>query len=204
MADFCTVPDLEALLQVEISTATQLASAERAITAAAAAIRNYCHQFIELVEDEAITLDVPAGRSQLFLPELPVVEVASVVEDGETLTATDDFILGQHGVLYRVDRRWKSGVQVVTVTYSHGHATIPDDVQDVATRAAARAYQAGLKSADSAGIAGVASKQLGDYAVAFMAEAGGGIGEGVMGVSGARMLLLSEKDMLARYRYVAL
>jgi len=51
-------------------------------------------------------------------------------------------------------------------------------------------------------VPGVASKGLGDYSVSFASEAGGGVGEGLMGVSGARMLLLSEKDILDRYRYV--
>jgi len=48
----------------------------------------------------------------------------------------------------------------------------------------------------------VAAKSLGDYAVSFASEVGGGVGEGLMGVSGARMLLLSEKDILNKYRYV--
>jgi hypothetical protein len=51
---------------------------------------------------------------------------------------------------------------------------------------------------------GIASLSLGDYAVSYGSEAGGGIGEGVMGVSAARVLLLSEKDILNRYRYVRL
>jgi len=38
--------------------------------------------------------------------------------------------------------------------------------------------------------------------VSYASEVGGGVGEGLMGVSGARMLLLSEKDILDRYRYV--
>ena len=70
----------------------------------------------------------------------------------------------------------------------------------MATRAASRAYQAGLKAADAGGVPGIASKGLGDFNVAYQAEQGGGVGEGVMGASAARMLLLSEKDTLARYR----
>jgi len=49
---------------------------------------------------------------------------------------------------------------------------------------------------------GVANMALGDYQVGYASEAGGGIGEGVMGVSAARMLLLSEKDILNRYRHI--
>jgi hypothetical protein len=70
----------------------------------------------------------------------------------------------------------------------------------VCVRAASRGYQAGLRAADSEGVLGVASKALGDFSVSYASEAGGGAGEGVMGASAARMLLLSEKDMLNRYR----
>ena len=84
MADFCVVADLEALLQLEITRAAQIASAERAIAEATEAIRNYCHQHIEEVADETITLDVAEGtKEKIFLPELPVTDVSEVVEDGE-------------------------------------------------------------------------------------------------------------------------
>ena len=201
MADFCTKQDVENLLQIEITAKDKIASCARAIGEATVAIRNYCHQYIEWVADDEITLDC-AGGSRLFLPELPVTEVSAVVEDGEVLDEDDDYKLGQHGILHRVGCDWKAGIQIITITYPHGHATLPDDVVAVATRAAARSYQAGLKASETQGVPGVASKGLGDYSVSFASEAGGGVGEGLMGVSGARMLLLSEKDILDRYRYV--
>jgi len=46
----------------------------------------------------------------------------------------------------------------------------------------------------------VASKSLGDYAVAYTGQS---FNEGTMGASGARMLLMSEKDILDKYRYMA-
>jgi len=199
VADFCTIADLVALLQIEIEYDD--VSAQRAIMEASAAIRNYCHQYLELVEDDEYTFDVRPARWNLLLPELPVVEVTGVVEDGEPLYDPDDYQLANYGQLVRVGRRWKAGIQIVAVTYTHGYETIPDDVISVCTRAAARAYQAGLRSADSDGVPGVASKGLGDFTVSFVGETGGGVGEGVMGASAARMLLLSEKDMLNRYRY---
>ena len=196
MGDFCTVADVADFLQLDISDADKAASCQRAITEATAAIRNYCRQYIEVVEDDEVTFDVRPARWNLLLPELPVLEVSAVVEDDETLTVDDDYQLGEHGQLWRVDRRWAAGVQIVTVTYSHGYDPLPDDVVAVCTRAASRAYQAGLRAADSDGIPGVASKSLGDFAVSFAGEGS----EGVMGASAARMLLLSEKDILNRYR----
>ena len=197
MADFCTVSDVEEFLQIDISSdADKTASCERAIKEASAAIRNYCKQYIEQVTDDEETFDVRPARWNLLLSELPVTEVSAVVEDGETLTEDDDYELGAYGQLWRVNRRWTAGNQIVTVTYTHGYATIPDDIEAVCTRAAARAYQAGLRAEDSAGVPGVASKALGDYSVSFAAEGS----EGVMGASAARMLLLSEKDVLNKYR----
>src|SRR5690606_9607219 len=110
----------------------------------------------------------------------------------------EDYQLGNHGILHRVGGYWTQGVQIVTVTYTHGYGydALPQDIVDVATRAASRAFQAGLKAADSDGVPGVAGKSLGDYSVNFQAENAGGVGEGVMGASAARMLLLSEKDIL--------
>jgi len=195
VADFCTVENIEQFLNLSIQDdEDNVASCERAISAVMEAIKNYCQQEIEQVADEAITLDCDGG-DMIFLPELPVISVASVVENDETLTVTDDYILGQHGILYRIGQDWYSGVQKITITYTHGHAIIPDDIQDVATRSAARVYQAGLRAKEHDGITGIASMSL---------EHGGGVGEGVMGASAARVLLMSEKDILDRYRYVRL
>jgi len=198
MANFAEIEDIEAFLQVEIP-AEKLEAAQAALTAATSAIRNYCRQHLSLVSDETITLDGKGG-TKIFLPELPVISVASVVEDGETLVEGTDYKLGQHGILHRIGAKWSVGIQNITVTYSHGYATIPDDIAAVCARAASRTYQAGLRAADSGGVLGVASKQLGDFSVAYQSEAGGGAGEGVMGASAARMLLLSEKDILDKYR----
>ena len=196
---FCTVQDLEQFLQLEIA-AEKESNAEAAITAVTAAIQNYCGQILSQVEDEEITLDC-AGGTRLFLPELPVSAVSAVVEDDETLTADDDYKLGQHGILHRIDDDWTEGIQIITVTYTHGYETIPDDVVAVCVRAAARAYQAGLRAEEMEGVPGVSSKSLGDYAVSFGSEQSVGAGEAVWGASAAPLLLRSEKELLNRYRY---
>ena len=195
---FCTVEDVEQFLQIEVTEA-QADSVERAIEEATSAIQNYCRQTIALVEDDEITLDC-AGGTKLFLPELPVVEVSEVVEDLTELVQGTDYKLGQFGILHRVGRRWSTGVQNIEVIYSHGYETLPDDVIGVATRAAARAYQAGLRAAESEAIPGVASKQLGDYSVSFGSEQSVGAGEAVLGASASPVLLRSEKEFLERYR----
>lgn len=199
MANFATISDISAFLQVEISTAEQAAAAARALKEASDAIRNYCRQHLELVEDDEIVLDSKGG-ARLLLPELPVVAVDEVVEDGVTLTAGDEYKLGRHGILHRVGgAKWPKGVQVIAVTYTHGYATLPDIIVDIATRAASRAYQSGLRAAGDEGTLGVQSKALGDFSVAYASE-GGGSSEGVMGASAARLLLYSEKEMLNEFR----
>jgi len=201
---FCSLEDIEEFLQVTLSTTTQISSAIRAIDEATVAIQNYTHQEIEQTEDDEITLDCAGYSSKLFLPQLPVTEVSEVVEDDETLTegSDEDYQLGQWGILHRVSANWAAGIQNITVTYTHGYATIPDDIVAVCTRAAARAYQAGLRAAEVEAVPGVSAESLGDHSVTYSAEGGGGVSEGVLGASASRMLLLSEKDVLNRYRYV--
>ena len=197
MTEFCTIADLEALLQVTVPAEKQTA-ATAAIVEARAAIQAYCEQQIELVEDDELTLDSNGG-TRLLLPELPVLAVSAVVEDDEVLTVDDDYKVGQYGILYRIGARWAVGVQNVMVTYSHGHETIPQVIADVCARAAARRYQAGLRASESDAVPGVQAKSLGDFSVTFAGE-GGGAGEGTLGASAAPMLLRSEKESLDRFR----
>jgi hypothetical protein len=97
--------------------------------------------------------------------------------------------------------KWVSGVQIVTITYSHGYAVIPEDIVDVCTRAAGRAYQSGLRASVLAGVPGVNATSIGDYSVQYSSEQGGGPSAGgTLGASAAPILLPSEKAILARYR----
>lgn len=200
MAEFCTIDGLARFLQISIADGNFAAA--RAIREASATIQNYCGQAIEKIGDDEITLDVGGRQTRLFLPELPVVEISEVVENGTTL-ATSGYKLGRHGILHRVNAFWYPGIQTVTITYTHGYATIPDDVMSIAERLAARAYQSGLRTAEMEGVPGIAATSLGDYSVSYTGEqAGGGAGfdGGTLGASGAPVLLPSEKRLLNRYK----
>lgn len=197
MAAFCTIADLEAFLQVTIGTPNVPATA--AITAASAAIQNYCRQRIEQVANDALTLTVEPYRSVIHLPETPVTAVASVVEDGTTLVVGTGYRWTSAGLLVRQAGAWNSGWQEVVVTYTHGYATIPDDIKAVCVRAASRAYQSGLRASASGGIAGIQSEQLPDYSVSFTPETASGQASS-LGASAAPILLPSEKLLLDRYR----
>jgi len=204
---FCTVEDVEIFLQIDIPAGKREA-AQRAIDEATAKIKNYCRQYLELVEDETITLD-SIGASTINLPELPVIDVSEVVEDDELLVVDDNYKLGSSGILHRIGRRWASGIQNIEITYTHGYKAeddysstapvLPQDFIDVCTRAAARAYQAGLRSEELEGIPGVAATSLGDYSVSFGGEQAYA-GESALGASVAPFLLQSEKRILNTYR----
>lgn len=199
MANFASIAEIEAFLQIPISEPLQIISANRALMEATAAIKNYCRQLIERVSGDNIVIDVKGGK-WIFLPELPVLSVSSVIENNILLTPITDYKFGEHGTLYRMNRHWYKGIGILNITYTHGWAVIPDDIVAVCTRAASRVYQAGLKSKTVQGVPGISSEQLGDYSVAFSAETSGGNDVSLMGASAARMLSLSEKDILDKYR----
>lgn len=197
MASLAKVVDMELVLMRPITDADEVASAQFALAVVSQAVRNYCNQQLDLVLGDTITLLSPGGKF-IFLPELPVISVATVREAGTLLTVTTDYVLAEYGVLARQGRRvWSTTSPGVVVTYSHGYATIPDDIVGVVARAASRLFQAGLRAEETAGVLGIASKSLGDYSVSYTAE---GAAEGSMGASGARILAMSEKDLLNRYR----
>lgn len=204
---FCLIADIEEFLQITIPS-EKAAAAQRAIDEATAAIKNYCRQKLELVEDDEVTLD-SLGAYTLNLPEMPVVEVSEVIEDEETLTEGDDYVLLPSGILRRLNQRWTRGYQIIVVTYTHGYRLptgtsaigdpLPDDIVGVCARAAGRAYQAGLRAEEQGGIPGVRSTSLGDYSVGF-ADDSGYSGESALGASSAPILLRSEKEILDKYR----
>ncbi len=202
MSAFCTIADMEAFLQISIA---QLAYAQAAIAEASDAIQRHCRQKLLQVASDAHTFDVRPYRTQLYLPELPVTAIASVVENAVTLVATTDYKLGELGILYRVSGYWYAGVQTVTVTYTHGYAAGDDELEtarNICVRAASRRYQAGLRTSDVSGVPGVLGKSLGDYSVTYGGEGATGT-PNMLGASAAPILLPSERALLSEtYRMV--
>ncbi len=194
---FCEIVDLENKLQLTI--AYDSAAALAAIEEATAAIQEYCQQTLSAVAGDEIAFDIGERVTKLFLPELPVMAVSEVEEDGEVLVATTDYKLGAYGILYRVGAYWYPGVQTVVVTYNHGYAILPQVIKDVCASAAARRYQSGLHSAAVEGVAGVRAMSLGDYSIQY--ETGGGGTEASGGTVAALELTPGEKQLLAHYRF---
>jgi phage gpG-like protein len=152
MNPLCTVQDLSALIQVTV--AVDDAPALAAIAAASAAIRGYCHQALSLVTGDHVVLSPACGR--VLLPELPVVAVSAVSLAGTVLDPAAYGFEAATGELLRFDPLatpppwpiwWDSGFRNVAVTYTHGYATLPDDLVNVCARVASRQYLGGLRSA---------------------------------------------------------
>jgi hypothetical protein len=102
--------------------------AEYDLEAACDKIRDYLGQTIDLVEDEAITVYGTNTRA-IVLPELPVVDITSVVRNGDDVypdEAVTDYHVDAYGVLWRDSPSWWPRYSSYTVTYSHGYA--PADV----------------------------------------------------------------------------
>lgn len=108
-----------------------------------------------LVEDDVITLD-GTGTDVLVLPQVPVIDVTSILDDDDE-EVTFDWVLTDIGTLLIPSGTWTKGRQNFTITYSHGYTDdasgngFPEDVRMVALSAAARMYLQGPAVFESIG-----------------------------------------------------
>lgn len=160
---------------VDLATALQddidLAAAELALRRASGKVRRYTRQTISLVVDDVI-VRIPEYGTDLELPQRPVVSVASVEIGGEPVT--DWTLVGDR--LVRACG-WPDGA---TITYTHGYAEIPDDIQDVVLSLA------GMRMTN---VRGLRSLAIDDYTETFATET---IGSG--------SLSDDDKEILDSYR----
>lgn len=136
MAAFATPSELASFLQQDLDTS----SATLALDIASKAIRDHCGWEITQQANTVVTLDGVEG-STLWLPSQLVTAVASVVENGTTLTVVSQFDWTAYGKLIRVGRCWYCKPRSVVVTFTHGYATVPDSVKGVCLAVASRRYQ---------------------------------------------------------------
>ena len=136
------------------------ARGELLLESASAIIRNHCRQTFDLVEDDEVELRGTA-RSRLLLPERPVVSVASVTLDGDTLGA-DSYSRVRDG-LWR-QNGWGDESTLVQVTYTHGFAegtpameTLKAVCLQVAARAAANPQSFGGFDIDGLSASGLSA-----------------------------------------------
>lgn len=167
MAAFATPSELASSLEQDVDTAT----ATLALNRATAKIRKAAGDWSITQEVGAVaTLDGSSCHS-LWLPSLLVTAVTSVVEDSVALTVVTGFDWTSYGKLIRVNRCWTWKPRAVVVTYTHGYATVPDDVKDICLAVAGRLYR-NPGALQSKTVGGVAWTAAGDSA-----EVGGGLTE---------------------------
>ena len=118
MAAFATASELASHLQRDLDTAT----AVLALDNASQQIRSLVHWSI--TEEVGVVLTMEGrGERSLRLPTRLLTAVASVVEDGVTLTVLTDYDWTSEGQLLRADGTvWSRKVRSVVVTYTHGYA----------------------------------------------------------------------------------
>jgi hypothetical protein len=169
-----------------------------ALDAACQTIRTYTEQTLNLVRNDVQTY---RGFQTLLLPELPVVQVNSVMLRGDLVDADDWFLAFGGEVVVKDWRRLRfQWDDIVEVDYDHGWAVeesdivqdesgegdvdrMPSDIRMVALRLAAGLFQTSGVSA------GMRSESLGAYSYTRM---DGALGTGI--------LADAEKVILDRYR----
>lgn len=136
---FASTDELNTYLGRTVSDNTK---AEQALDIATQQIQDYTDQTIEQASGPE-TLD-GNGRGTIFLSELPVTAVASVVEDGTTLTEGNesDFVWYRNGTLVRIGGCWVNLRQAVVVTYTHGYSNIPNTIKNITLAVASRILDA--------------------------------------------------------------
>lgn len=122
-------------MTAELATSLTATEADR-LMQAEALVRSYCGWHIAPSRTDAEVTLKESCSAVLLLPSLNVTAVASVVEDGVTLTS-DDYAWTAAGVLTRDCGRWASGD--VVVTFTHGYVEVPAEVTAVVQAIAQRA-----------------------------------------------------------------
>lgn len=206
----CTVADLEAFTQTDITNQTD-PTILLYIGAAQSSIETFCDRKFDRSVGQVDTLDGQGDRT-IRLDRYPIETMTSIVEDGVTLTAGEDFVFYENGRLTRlagsteVEGYWSTRRQSVVVTFTGGFEDgqafgVPDDLRKVCATVAARSFLAGLGNADgpSGGVSGPVSGLTleGVGSVKYATSASGMEGQSA---GDAPALLGSEKNALSRYR----
>ncbi|MEU5946309.1 hypothetical protein ABZ793_12195 [Micromonospora sp. NPDC047465] len=169
MADqLASLADLAALLHVEVAD-LHAPAATLLIECATAVVQETAGQRI-VRATSTVTLEPGPGR-WLWLPQLPVVSVASVSLDGTALVVGEGYSVRGHRLWrsagWQSVGSWETAGSVapseVVVEYTHGYEAGAQELQ--------RARQAvvALAGAVYANPSGVTRAQIDDYAVAFEA-----------------------------------
>jgi hypothetical protein len=136
--------------ELGLSGTTEAGYLQRQIAQASATIASWCGRaFAQETVREVWRPD--RWVESLSLARFPVTSIASVIEDGTTLAATDYEVAPESGLLYRLsgDERTTWRARKITVQYTGGYIlpeqpnrTLPHDVQRACILMVAAAYLA--------------------------------------------------------------
>lgn len=139
---FATTTDLAAYLQRTGFGPAEVASAQLALDIATAVVRERTGQDFTIKTNDVITLDTYEDRD-VVLPQGPVTAVGAVVTRNLGSTTTTTRTLNTDYEVRGGRLRWVGAgtwPYEVTVTYTHGYATIPDDVKGATLAVAAEIH----------------------------------------------------------------
>ncbi len=182
MSSLATLEQLEERMASEVSDRPR---AVQLLRDASATVRSYTGQSIS---QQTTTDRLKVKRSLVRLPQGPVTAVSAVVDtNGNTI-----LFEWLHGNKVRIQPNldtfsfvpWQGGLRYVDVTYTHGYATVPDDIVAVVCQIAGRAYGTSPEAA------AVTSEGIGSYSFST----------GGAAASGAAGMLAPERAILDRYR----
>lgn len=141
MSQLCALEDVKTYLGLTGGTSDVVLAP--LITNVSALIENFCNRvFAQAPYTETMNGN---GGYRLMLGNAPVSAVASVTVDGLAITqaanATDSgYVFDDDTVYIRGCQRFNRGVQNVTVAYTAGFATIPQDVNQACVEWVADKY----------------------------------------------------------------
>lgn len=126
---FATAEELAQYLALGVPT--DLARFQQHLRNASALIRGYCRQELSPVPNDVVTLQAN-GWNVLFLPEVPVTAVSTVVTGGVTLTAPETRFT-ENGQLFRLTASGSTAfwTKETVITYTHGFAEFTPEYEEI-------------------------------------------------------------------------
>lgn len=165
-ARLASIGDLQATLEVTDYDAGRL------LDQASEMISAYCRRVFP-VQTYRETLRARSGLGVIMLRRYPVVSIASIVENGETLAAADYELFAPIGSILRLDAdaetRWPAGK--IVIQYQAGYAEIPAPVRAACLSLASSVSAAAERDP---GLRSISVPDVISYSV-FDAANGGGI-----------------------------
>jgi len=127
-------------LSTYVGSTVDESRAQQALDYATKKIRSHCGWSISQESLSDVSVD-GSGTRDVWLDTLYLTAVSSVVDNDRsaTLTFDVDYTWTKDGRLHRPSG-WKKIPRLLSVTYTHGYVTVPDDVKGVCLSLAARRF----------------------------------------------------------------